>query len=96
MSRHKEFESVAKPQPAPVHSVRSAFPECAVMVDEMKALFGDVTVEALREGDKVVQTKSYQAESAYNVVITGESYLRMGQLAKENEKLVNAGKRHAR
>lgn len=96
LSRHEEFESVAKPQPAPLGSVRAAFPECAVMVDEMRALFGEVTVEALREGDKVVKTKNYKAESEYRAVIMGEAYLRMGRLAKENDTLVNAGKRHAR
>jgi hypothetical protein len=81
---HTEFEMpVVKSKEQQAVDRRVAFPECAVMVDEIEAIFGKVTVLAMTEAGRSTKSKSYQVDSEFSAVIDGADYLRMGELSQQ-------------
>ena len=84
MSIHAEFAMpVVKTREQQAAEIRAAFPECSNMVDEMKALFGEVSVVSLTENGVNKKTKSYKPDTEFSAVIDGADYLRLGKLSQQ-------------
>lgn len=90
MSRHQEFElPVRLSREEQAEKNRAEFPECSVLVDEMKALFGDVVVLAMTEGDKEIKPKNYQSDNDYPMWISSDRYFELSKLNQKAHEAAN-------
>lgn len=84
MNTHAEFEMpVVKSKEERAAEVRAAMPECSAMVDEMRTLFGDVTVLAMTEGDKEIKPKNYKADNDYPMWIGPDRFFELKRLGEK-------------
>ncbi|MDP3088849.1 MAG: hypothetical protein Q8M99_11770 [Methylotenera sp.] len=93
---HDEFDMpVVKSKEQRAAEVRAAMPECSAMVDEIRALFGDVVVLSMAEGDKEIKPKNYKSDNDYSMWIGADRYFELGKLSEKafeaaNGKIKNA------
>jgi len=92
MNQFTEFE-VPKEQPkATTEEVRALYPLMSAEIDVFKAVFGnDLKVDMIEEGANRTETKAYRQHLTYTA-ITGEQYIRLGEIGRSNSKLVNRAK----
>jgi len=77
--------------------MRNEFPAASEIVDEFRAVFGDVQVLRIEEGGKVVQSKRYRPDSDYGC-LTADQYLALGKRYREDmaRRMESERKRHGR
>lgn len=62
---------------------RRKLPKCAKIIDEFRAVFGDVFVLRSEEGGQVSQSKRWRPDSDYGC-LTADEYLALGKRYRED------------
>lgn len=93
MSKHEDFELPSKEQAR--QKVRAEFPACAAIVDEFQAVFGKVTVLAMKEGERQHKIKNYTGDDGF-LVLNAAQYERLGKISEQNKKFVEGNLRGKR
>ncbi len=83
MSRFDALELKVVSREQQRERMRHEFPAASAIVDEFRAVFGDVQVLRIEEGGKVVQSKRYRPDSDFGI-LTADQYLAIGRRYRED------------
>lgn len=83
MSRFDALELKVVSREQQRERMRQEFPAASAIVDEFRAVFGDVQLLRIEEGGKVVQSKRYRPDSDFGI-LTADQYLSIGRRYRED------------
>lgn len=94
MSRFEPLDDVtSSASPEPEFDVRAEFPQCAKMVDEFRAVFGEVKVLCAEENDRQLRKKNRPDESnAVSIGVLIETNAHHHRLTEQIEDRKRRGK----